>query len=522
MTAGDNETPPPPEPENKKDGENGPDQTATPSDGEVGHFKAAPLIKQFGGIRPMANKLGVPVSTVQGWKQRDAIPASRLPEIEAAAKANAIVLEALIEAEQGDVSDADTAEARDTSGGEPAAPAVAAQPRGRGGGFAIALSIVALLVALGVGGGVVWLMRIDRGGPQRTQEFAQRITALETEAGAASALAGRLAALEDAVVASNEQADALARLNDALAAVESDLKTEIEALRGAPSGGADVAAASEQLDALTARVDALEQQDSSDESGARLAEIESSLVDMVETQSAFAAQLSETPSGDALTAVEGRLGAIEAREAELARLSEQITDIEGRLAAITAADVVEPRALALVLALQQLRVAVAAGQPFAKELDLARRLAGTNNPLVAPLQTLEPNAGEGLATVDQLRAEFSAVARILLQASLSGDASASLVDRLRARLAGIVSVRRTDVPDDEEGDSIDQALGRADAALAGGDLGAAVAALESHEEGAPADVTDWLEAARARVAADEVIAQADAAALAILSQAEPE
>ena len=28
------------------------------------------IIKAFGGIRPMASKLDVPVSTVQGWKQR--------------------------------------------------------------------------------------------------------------------------------------------------------------------------------------------------------------------------------------------------------------------------------------------------------------------------------------------------------------------------------------------------------------------------------------------------------------------
>ena len=35
------------------------------------------IIKAFGGIRPMASKLDVPVSTVQGWKQRGAFPKSR-------------------------------------------------------------------------------------------------------------------------------------------------------------------------------------------------------------------------------------------------------------------------------------------------------------------------------------------------------------------------------------------------------------------------------------------------------------
>ena len=42
------------------------------------------LIDRFGGLRPMAHQLGVPVSTVQGWKKRGAIPSTRGAEIRAA------------------------------------------------------------------------------------------------------------------------------------------------------------------------------------------------------------------------------------------------------------------------------------------------------------------------------------------------------------------------------------------------------------------------------------------------------
>ena len=45
------------------------------------------VIGAFGGIRPMANKLNVPVSTVQGWKERGVIPETRHDEIRTAAKA---------------------------------------------------------------------------------------------------------------------------------------------------------------------------------------------------------------------------------------------------------------------------------------------------------------------------------------------------------------------------------------------------------------------------------------------------
>ncbi|MGE0094062.1 MAG: carph-isopro domain-containing protein [Alphaproteobacteria bacterium] len=50
------------------------------------------VIERFGGIRPMASKLDVPVTTVQGWKERGQIPERRWPEIEAAASRHGVSL----------------------------------------------------------------------------------------------------------------------------------------------------------------------------------------------------------------------------------------------------------------------------------------------------------------------------------------------------------------------------------------------------------------------------------------------
>jgi hypothetical protein len=58
-----------------------------------GTLPALPVIQRFGGIRPMAQKLGVPVSTVQGWKERGAIPANRREEVLAAAARHEIAME---------------------------------------------------------------------------------------------------------------------------------------------------------------------------------------------------------------------------------------------------------------------------------------------------------------------------------------------------------------------------------------------------------------------------------------------
>ena len=51
------------------------------------------IIKAFGGIRPMASKLDVPVSTVQGWKQRGVFPKSREGDIINASKKLGIDIE---------------------------------------------------------------------------------------------------------------------------------------------------------------------------------------------------------------------------------------------------------------------------------------------------------------------------------------------------------------------------------------------------------------------------------------------
>lgn len=65
---------------------------AVPDNGNIPALSVDALIERFGGIRPMAAKLDVPVTTVQGWKERAAIPERRWPEIVAAAERHGIAL----------------------------------------------------------------------------------------------------------------------------------------------------------------------------------------------------------------------------------------------------------------------------------------------------------------------------------------------------------------------------------------------------------------------------------------------
>ena len=81
---------------------------------------AQAMIDAFGGIRPMAARLGIPVSTVQGWKQRDTIPGARVGLVESAAAEHGIALPA--------ATPPSSAPSADAASTPPAAGAAAAPP----------------------------------------------------------------------------------------------------------------------------------------------------------------------------------------------------------------------------------------------------------------------------------------------------------------------------------------------------------------------------------------------------------
>ncbi|MCK5375266.1 MAG: hypothetical protein KAJ40_08275 [Alphaproteobacteria bacterium] len=58
---------------------------------------AVEIIEKFGGIRPMASKTGVAVTTIQGWKKRGVIPAARKEAILKTAEEHEVDLSELIE-----------------------------------------------------------------------------------------------------------------------------------------------------------------------------------------------------------------------------------------------------------------------------------------------------------------------------------------------------------------------------------------------------------------------------------------
>ena len=93
------------------------------------------VIGAFGGIRPMASKLSVPVSTVQGWKERGVIPESRHQEIRAAAATHGLALDEADLAASAEGPPETVGEAGAPTPAEPTEPvAAAAAADGQGAG----------------------------------------------------------------------------------------------------------------------------------------------------------------------------------------------------------------------------------------------------------------------------------------------------------------------------------------------------------------------------------------------------
>ena len=157
-----------------------PDADNPTADAEAGGAASTPtqaerVIAKFGGIRPMAAKLAIAVTTVQGWKERGTIPPRRQAEILAAAQAAGVELTEADFAVTGGVTDGPAEPAEETVA-EPVEPAAAGpwrdaktespkappiidappQPKARSGAGRAVLWIVVVLVLAGAAGGAGW------------------------------------------------------------------------------------------------------------------------------------------------------------------------------------------------------------------------------------------------------------------------------------------------------------------------------------------------------------------------------
>lgn len=472
----------------------------SPEDERLGATPAEQVIALFGGIRPMAAKLAVPVTTVQGWKKRGQIPPNRHESITTAAASLGLALEPNLLAQAGldrespgpapVVSSELAASAELTAEkaplpiasppneekSEPPPRREAVSPSSekisttsppprprRGSGLGIAALVLALIAVAAALTQPFWSPRLlhalDISPPQRVANESAAIAALQNE------LTDVRAALEAAqrTPADTTSVPAITELTQRLAVLESRPVV--------------TAADSEPDPALTERLTAME-----------------------ERLSALTGRLQETTSE-----IPARLSA---QRETLAQLSQQLlqtrVELQSLRREVQGNSLPQLQAQARTLILLQLRSALQTSTLFTAELQAAVQQAESDPALQERLSpvfaTLEAIAPRGALTAPQLAAELPALSRDAAQQSrLRPDAG--FWDRVMARLASVVSIR-TAPSETAAGDTLPAALARAEAALQRDDLPAAIAALAAQQD-LPEPVSTWLTAAQARQTVDE-------------------
>jgi len=461
-------------------GNNGNSETAKTGDpGAPLSGAAGAVVERFGGIRPMATKLGVPVTTVQGWKNRGHIPDNRHDAIRAAAAAHGVDLSDL-PAETGSTPEPAAAErpgpeapraephAASKSVAEPegeAAPEAAPEsaiesappPKARGTGVVGWLALLlAVLAIAAVATQPIWSPIVYRDTGVK-EDLNARLAAVEATSETAAALAGRLAATE-------ERLTGLIRRVEAAPGVD---PAEIAALTGKMDESAGRARAA--LDRLSQRLGAVEEQ-------------------------------VRTPPAEVMAALSELRAGLAALEKDIAAVAARTTRLERRPL------ISGERIAAIAIAAGQLEAAVASGEPYRPALDRLRALARTDAAMQEALAPLDRDAARGVATLTALSARF---ARIAPRLTVEPAAVDGWFDRLRTKARALVNMR----PVGAEGER--SPVTRAERALAAHDLAGAVKALEPVGAAAAA----WREAADARLNAERGLAAIRARVAVMLAQA---
>jgi hypothetical protein len=317
-----------------------------------------------------------------------------------------------------------------------------------------------------------------------------------------------------------------------LAAVEKRAQALEEKLAAAPAAPDDMAALDARVAALEGGVagihDALSQPPA-DDGGAALEARVAALEAAAPAADQAPVVVPDTMAPDTM-ALEQRLAALETRlgsgalAGDIAQFDARTDELAASVGAAESASqalalrvqaveqqVGERGTAALIIALAQLREAVAGDAPFPTALAAARHLAEGRTEIEALLAELERLAVAGAPTNATLSAAFPALVDAVLKASPA--AEAPWYERALARLRGVVTVRR--VGADVAGDDPEARVARAEAALAASDLATAVAEMEPLT--ATPEVAAWLEGARARLAQDALAARLAESVVALAS-----
>ena len=329
----------------------------------------------------------------------------------------------------------------------PVTPAPAAPPAPRSG--AVVPMVIGGVLAAGIGFAAALALPGYWPGTDATPLQGQ----LDAQAGEIRALQATVAQLAETPTQAVDTA-----LADRLAAVEAAI--------AAPATQPDTALLVTRLDALDQTVAALR----SDTSTVGAIDPASLTALQAQIDALKSGGIADTVLAEASAAIDAKLAEAEARVAAVKSAAEAIASATTRRAA-----------------LHQLQAALDSGDSYGSAMA---DLTDATLPAV-----LADHAASGLPTLQSLRQSFPDAARAALDAALRANTGASWTDRVSAFLRGQTGARSL-IP--REGSDPDAVLSRAEAALAAGDLTAALAEIGALPSAGQSAMADWLGLAKLR------------------------
>lgn len=430
------------------------------------------VIERFGGIRPMSKRIDVPVTTVQGWKKRDKIPAGRKDAIVKAAVKAGIDLSDLIpgapaiaknESEQAykksqtteqprtaktstsdeQMQEKKYAEFEQDRVGKPQSPAdvnaveyAVAQAKASAMKTSTYVTGVFIVVIVALFALFLWPTK------KQVQDYQETIAQLESEVDTVKKdhsmlkriipgniqqefedLKNQAKDIKEQVGVIAQQTKSFAHLAQTMLNPENgDLFLRLASLEESMGG---VAGASD-LSALLLRVDTLQQSLDGQE------QLAQSVTDL---NGLFGKFMSENEQA----IVDGQTENSE----ELAQQIDQALDgneeLQDTLAGVPKTDL---KAAAYLLALSKFRSSLHRDKtPFNEDLELLHKLAADDPELLAAIERLAPQAQDGVLTSEGLSKEFKGLAGDIVVSSLKGE-EVKLKDRATARINDMVTVKK--------------------------------------------------------------------------------
>ena len=460
---------------------------------------ADPVIEAFGGLRPLANRLDITASTVQGWKKRGVIPETRVEAVIQAARAANIDLDSLWTERGNAMSDDDKSSSG--NGGQPKAPLGAGQERRRGPDRRQRRAIIDRqgVVRSDAYNGPDRRTGVDRRSYEQRQHdritkekwrFFNR-TVVTSSFFTICILYGAAFLLAPEIFEAKKEAKKIEQMQAQMDALNKKYAA-LQSQRAAPppSEPSFGSVLSNQIGHVQDTVQTIKSTASAvstvattvaqnTETGRALQQMINVLATLNKMNSTAGGRKNVNASMEKLKAILATTGA------DPAALNKAISDARKSDPALDkilgGVDEKDVGAAAMLLALNEYRNNVHSGQPFQSDLMVLRKLAGNDPEMQAALTRLAPYAENGVLSRDRLQKELGGLAGDIVMAKFKGQDTSVKAQALE-RLDNLVKIRRVD---DIQGNSVDATVARAQLMLNQGDTKGAIQQLQTLD-GAPA------------------------------------